>query len=78
MPPPLHDPYAKAPGTPMPMSSNDRTHEGNDAQLLSRQHLRDLLQRQQVRRQQGNDPSVPSTRLWTGIFHIFYFNCQKC
>lgn len=71
MPPPLHDPYAKAPGTPMPMNSNDRTHEGNDPQLLSRQHLRDLLQRQQVRRQQGNDPSVPSTRLWTGIYHIF-------
>ena len=60
MPPPLQDPYSKPPGTPMPL---ERPQDSNDTQL-SRQHLRDLLQRQQVRRQQGSD--VPP-RLWTGI-----------
>ncbi|XP_054161923.1 histone-lysine N-methyltransferase 2C-like [Oppia nitens] len=58
MPSPLHDPYAKPPGTPMPMS--ERIQEGTETQL-SRQHLRDLLQKQQVRRQQGAE--LPP-RLW--------------
>lgn len=62
--PPLHqDLYAKPPGTPMPMPVNDRQQEATDSQL-SRQHLRDLLQRQQVRRQQVSDAPP---RLWPGL-----------
>lgn len=79
MPPPLQDPYAKPPGTPMPMSAGDRPQEPNDTQL-SRQHLRDLLQRQQVRRQQGSDV-VQSPRMWTGLhFSIAFLNyiTNKC
>ena len=68
MPPPLQDPYSKPPGTPMPMPSGDRPQDSNDSQL-SRQHLRDLLQRQQVRRQQGSD--VPP-RLWTGSKRLLF------
>jgi len=74
MPPPLDDPYAKAPGTPMPGSSNDRSHEGSDTHQVSRQHLRDLLQKQQVRRQQGNDPSGPPARLWQGIVSFYFLS----
>lgn len=76
-PPPSvsQDPYAKQPGTPMPPPI-DR-HDMMDNGQFSRQHLRDLLQRNQTKRL--NDQLRPEQqpiqpRAWTGKFLFILYS----
>lgn len=71
------DPYARQPMTPMPGSSAD-THshynkpEENPNDPMAKQQLRNLLQVQQIRRQDSNTPQ-PRPPNWTGIFLLFFY-----
>lgn len=71
------DPYARQPMTPMPGSSADTLNhynkpEENPNDPMAKQQLRNLLQVQQIRRQDSNTPQ-PRPPNWTGIFLLFFY-----